>query len=286
MSISQSGSFAQHAFAADSVCAEVKIEIAQELTLERQAFDAHMRINNGLSNITLEDVDIDVSFSDETGNVVHASFDPNDTAALFFIKIDSMDNITNVNGSGKVDPATSADIHWLIIPAPGASNGVPQGTLYYVGATLKYTIGGEEHTTEVTPDYIFVKPMPELVLDYFLPSEVFGDDAFTDEIEPPIPYTLGVRIGNNGLGTAKQVKINSAQPKITENKQGLLIGFAIDGCEVNDVLTKNTLLADFGNIAPNKASVARWIMHCTISGKFVDFKADFSHSDELGGEQI
>jgi hypothetical protein len=53
-------------YAADSVCAEVKIEISQELTLERQAFDAHMRINNGLSNITLQDVDIDVSFSDES----------------------------------------------------------------------------------------------------------------------------------------------------------------------------------------------------------------------------
>jgi hypothetical protein len=273
-----------HALASDSVCAEVKIEIAQELTLERQAFDAHMRINNGLSNITLENVDIDVSFSDESGNVVHASFDPNDTSALFFIKVDSVDKISDINGSGQVAPSTSADIHWLIIPASGASKGISQGTLYYVGATLKYTIGGEAHTTEVTPDYIFVKPMPELVLDYFLPSEVFGDDAFTDEIESPVPFTLGVRIANSGQGTAKQVKINSAQPKITENKQGLLIGFAIDGCEVNDVPAKNTLLATFGDIAPNKASIARWIMHCTLSGKFVEFKADFSHSDELGGE--
>ena len=44
------------ALAAGSVCAEVKLEISQELTLERQAFDAHMRITNGLSNITLQDV--------------------------------------------------------------------------------------------------------------------------------------------------------------------------------------------------------------------------------------
>jgi hypothetical protein len=48
------------ALAADSVCAEVKLEISQELTLERQAFDAHMRITNGLTNITLQDVNIDV----------------------------------------------------------------------------------------------------------------------------------------------------------------------------------------------------------------------------------
>jgi hypothetical protein len=47
--------FAAGARAADdAVCAQVKIEIKQELTLERQAFDAHMRINNGLSHITLK----------------------------------------------------------------------------------------------------------------------------------------------------------------------------------------------------------------------------------------
>jgi hypothetical protein len=32
--------------AQETVCARVKIEIKQELTLERQAFDAEMRINN------------------------------------------------------------------------------------------------------------------------------------------------------------------------------------------------------------------------------------------------
>jgi len=51
----------------DSVCARVKLEIRQELTLERQAFDAHMRIGNGFSHITLEDVDVDVKFTDEAG---------------------------------------------------------------------------------------------------------------------------------------------------------------------------------------------------------------------------
>jgi len=58
--------------AADSVCARVKIEIRQELTLERQAFDAHMRIGNGFSHITLEDVDVDVKFTDEAGDPVLA----------------------------------------------------------------------------------------------------------------------------------------------------------------------------------------------------------------------
>ncbi|MFH1147686.1 MAG: PKD domain-containing protein [Pseudomonadota bacterium] len=268
----------------DSLCAKVKIEISQELTLERQAFDAHMRINNGLSHITLEDVKIDVSFSDEDGNGVQATSDPDDTNAIFFIRLDRMDGIGAVDGTGTVQPSSSADIHWLIIPAPGASNGLAQGTLYYVGATLSYTMGGEDHVTEVTPDYIFVKPMPEMVLDYFLPDQVYGDDPFTPEIEPEIPFSLGVRVRNNGHGVARHLRIDSAQPKIVENELGLLIGFAIKGSEVNGKLATESLLVNFGDIESNAAAVARWIMTCSLSGRFVEFAAEYSHSDELGGE--
>lgn len=246
-----------------------------------------MRINNGLSNITLENVKIDVTFSDKDGNSVLASSDPANTSALFFIRLDSMDNISNVSGSGTVSPSSSADIHWLIIPALGAARGPtegPQGTLYYVGATLTYTIGGEEHVTTVTPDYIYVKPMPELTLDYFLPTDVYGDDAFSEEIEPTIPFSLGVRVKNSGFGVAKSLKIDSAQPKIVENEQGLLIGFVIEGSEVNGRAATKSLLADFGDIEPNTSGMARWIMTCSLSGQFVEFEAEFSHSDELGGE--
>ncbi len=268
----------------DSLCAEVRIEIKQELTLERQAFDAHMRINNGLSHITLEYVDVDVLFTDEEGNGVLASSDPENVDAVFFIRVDSMENIDDVDGSGTIAPSSSADIHWLIIPAPGASNGLEMGAFYYVGATLTYTIGGQEHVTEVTPDHIFVKPMPELTLDYFLTKDVYGDDAFTPEIEPPVPFSLGLRVKNNGSGAAKGLKMDSAQPKIVENEQGLLIGFVIEGCEVNGQPATKSLLADFGDIKPGASGTARWIMTCTLSGQFVEFEAGFSHSDELGGE--
>ncbi|OQX00412.1 MAG: hypothetical protein BWK80_61845 [Desulfobacteraceae bacterium IS3] len=271
-------------FAEDGICASVKIEIRQEMSFERQAFDAHMRVNNGLDGITLENVKTEISFTDENGNSVLASSDPNNTTAKFFVGKPSMTNIDDVDGIGKIDPSTTADIHWLIVPALGASNGLQSGTLYYVGATLTYTINGEENITEVSPDYIFVKPMPELTLDYFLPEDVYGDDTFTDEIEPIVPFTLGVRVSNNGTGTAKNLKIESAQPKIIENDQELLIGFNIEGCEVNGEPATPSLLADFGDIQPKTSGTARWIMTCSLSGKFTNFTADFSHSDELGGE--
>jgi hypothetical protein len=98
--------------AADPVCARVKIEIQQELAIERQGFDAMMKITNGLSTTTLENVDITVNFKDEPGNSIRATSDPNDTTAAFFIRVDTMDGISNVSGLGTVAPSSIAEIHW------------------------------------------------------------------------------------------------------------------------------------------------------------------------------
>ncbi|HID81985.1 MAG TPA: hypothetical protein EYH06_01405 [Chromatiales bacterium] len=68
---------------AEPVCTEVKIEIKQELTLERQAFDANMKITNDLDSIPLQDVTINVNFKDEDDNPVLATSDPNATGAKF-----------------------------------------------------------------------------------------------------------------------------------------------------------------------------------------------------------
>ena len=206
---------------AEPICARVKIEIHQELTLERQAFDAKMKITNTLDTLSIDDVSVDVSFADEDGNTVLASSDPNSTNASFFIRIDSIDGISDVNGTGSVAPATEAEIHWLIIPAPGAAGNLPDGKVFFVGATLNYTVGGVAEEVVVTPDFITVKPLPRLTLDYFLTQEVIADDPLTLEIEPIEPYTLGVRVQNNGIATARNLKIDSAQPEIIENEQGL-----------------------------------------------------------------
>jgi hypothetical protein len=271
-----------HAHAA-TVCAQVKIEIQQELTLERQAFDAMMRINNGLDTLSINNVNVDVGFEDEDGNSVLASSDPNNTQAKFFIRIDSMDNISDVSGYGSVAPSTTAEVHWLIIPAPGAAENLPTGKLYFVGATLSYTLGGEAESVSVTPDFITVKPLPRLTLDYFLTREVRADDPLTPAIEPIEPYTLGVRVRNNGLADAQNLKIESAQPRIVENEQGLLIGFEIIGSSVDDQPVAPTLLTDFGTIPGGSSKAGRWQMTSTLSGEFVEFSATFTHDDELGG---
>lgn len=268
---------------AESMCAEVKIQINQEAAFERQAFDARMKINNGMSSISIEDVNIKIKFTDKNGNPVSATTDSNSSGALFFYKLESKKNIDKIDGNGEIGPSKSAEIHWLIIPSPGAAGKEGIGEVYNVGAELSYTLAGEKHEMEVVPDFILVKPMPDLVLDYFLPKEVYGDDPFTEETEPSIPFNLGLRVKNQGKGSAKKLKIDSAQPKIIENKQGLLIDFLIEGSSVNDQEASPTLLADIGDLESGKTACVNWRMTVSLAGRFDSFSAVVTHSDELGG---
>ena len=273
--------------AEETVCAVVKIEIKQELTLERQAFDARMKITNSLDTASMDNVQVDVAFTDEDGNPILATNDPNAQGASFYIRLDdnATTGISAVDGTQSIPAASEADIHWLIIPVPGAGGEVPSGKLYYVGAKLTYSLAGDEKEVEVSPDAIYVKPLPKLELDYFMTQHVHADDPMTDPIEPIEPFTLGVRIRNNGNGPGNNIKIDSAQPQIVEygNQQGLLIGFEITSSYLNDNPIEDTLLIDFGDIEAGKSKVGRWVMQTTLSGTFTAFEAEFTHADELGG---
>ncbi|MEW6077426.1 MAG: Ig-like domain-containing protein, partial [Thermodesulfobacteriota bacterium] len=288
------GFWTTSAVAAETFCASVKIEIRQQLSLERQAFDAHMRINNGLSNMDLTDLNVTITFTDKEGNPVIATTNPNDNRNYpevgFFIRKDS-DNIAAIDSEGSweindVVASSSSDLHWLIIPVPGSAGDQPDGKLYYVGAKLSYRMGtgGDEQVVNVTPDYIYVKPLPDLTLDYFLTRQVYGDDPLTSGVEPSVPFTLGVRAKNTGNNSAYRLKIDSAQPTIIENSQDLLIGFSIIASEVNGVTTDNSLLVELGDVAPGKAAVGRWQMICSLAGEFTEFNASVSHADGLGGQ--
>ncbi|MGA1823703.1 MAG: Ig-like domain-containing protein [bacterium] len=257
-----------------SICARVRMEIVQELTFERVAFDAMMKIHNE-SDIPLSNIRVDIHLQNANKE---------DVSSLFFVRLVSKDSINAVDGTGIVPAVTTAEIHWLIIPSAGAGGNVPQGQLYYAGATLGYTIGGVQQITNVIPDTICVKPQPMLILDYFQPHFVYGDDPFTPETEAPVPYSLGLRVRNVGFGTAMNLIIDSGQPTIVDNEEGLLIDFRILESEVNGMNAENSLLVNFGDISPNSCGTSRWWMISTLSGEFKEFAVNLSHADELGGE--
>lgn len=271
------------AYALDSVCAAVKLQISQALSLERQGFIAVMQITNGLASIPIQSIDVDVHAVNAAGDPVVLTTDTQDETASFWYRVDSMANIAAVDGSGVVAPGTVAEINWLLIPTGIASQGNPQGTRYDIGATVSYSINGEPFTIQVHPDTVLVKPLPSLYVEYFVPGDVYADDPFTPVIEPPVPFNFGVRVRNSGLGTARNVAIESAQPRIVENEQGLLVGFVIGSSEVNGLPGAKSLLLDLGTIAPGAAATGRWNMTTNLSGSFTQVSGSFTHADELGG---
>lgn len=276
--------FGGAAAVAEEICAEVKIEILQEFSIERQAFEARMKITNQLDTFSLENVRIDVDFSDQDGLPVVATSDQSNAEAKFFIRPSELINISDISGGGTVGQSTSAEIKWLIIPALAAADGRAMGKLYYVGARLSYTYGGKEQTITVTPDTIVVKPQPEIELDYFLTRSIVGDNPFTALVEAPVPYTLGVRVRNGGMGFAKKVSIDSAQPRIVQNEQALAVGFKILESYVGNSPAEKTLLLKFGDIEPGTSVVGRWVLETNLSGEFVSFNATSTHAEELGGQ--
>ncbi len=266
---------------ADAACAKVTLEILQPLTLERVAFDAKLVLTNNVPDSPLEEVRLDVIIKNNAGV---------NSDSMFFVRKPVLTGVNALDGTGTVASGAKAEAHWLIIPSPGAGvtieNGIPTqiGVDYLVGATLTYTIAGKKEVVAINPDKITVKPMPQLVLDYFLPFNVLGDNPFTVPVEAPVPYSLALRVFNDGYGPADKLKIFSAQPRITKNDQGLLIDFKLLGTTVNDSAASPSLTVNFGDIPSKKAATAYWQMISTLTGRFIEFKAEFSHASELGGE--
>jgi beta propeller repeat protein len=261
------------------VCSRVKIAIQQELTVERIGFEATLEVTNNDGADPITDLSAQLTFRDPvTGD---------DASNLFFVQPPTFENINRIDGTGVIQPTKKAIVRWFLIPkiATGGTN--PQGKEYAIGCRLAASMRGEPlpaATLLVIDDTITVKPEPQLEITYFQPRDVTADDPFTFEVESPRPFTLGVMVHNAGYGTAKKLKINSQQPKITENKNGLLLVARLLGARVQDSpLNEASLLVDLGDIQPGQTRKGAWDMITTLSGEFIDFKASYTHADELGG---
>lgn len=281
--------FTSHASAQQQfqgVCAGVKIVIQQELTLERIGFEATLEVGNNDGDNPITDFYAALTFENpalSTNGVV------NDASSLFFVQAPTFESVNSVSGNGVIAPSTKAIVKWFIIPKISAGGTSPDGVRYKIGCQLAGKMQGVAIPSDVMaaiPATIYVKPEPQLEITYFQPRDVQGDDPFTPEVESPIPFTIGVLVKNSGYGLAKSVQINSQQPKIVENKQNLLLIAQLLGARVADQLvTPSSLLVNLGDIPPGQTRKGAWDMITSLSGEFVEFKASYTHSSELGGTE-
>ncbi|HWQ92248.1 MAG TPA: FlgD immunoglobulin-like domain containing protein [Clostridia bacterium] len=274
--------FAQQQF--QGVCAQVKIIIAQELTLERIGFEATLEITNNDGEDPITDFFAALTFENpdfSTNGVI------NDASSLFFVQRPTFQSINAVGGDGVIAPTAKAIIKWFIIPKISAGGTFPDGVRYRIGCQLAGKLRAVTIPAEIMvaiPATIYVKPEPQLEISYFQPRDVQGDDPFTPEVETPVPFTVGVLVKNSGYGLGKKIKIDSQQPKIVENKQNLLLIAQLLGARVSDQpVPSASLTVDFGDIPPGQTRKGAWDMITSLSGEFVEFKASYTHASELGG---
>ncbi len=260
--------------AQQTICAVVKLQLTQQAALEREAFNANLDLTNNLGTLPLSAMKIDVIIQDAAGNPAEQ---------LFFIKVNSLTGVQAIDGTGIVQPAGQANAAWLIIPSPGAGGSSPAGQKYTVQARMSFYTGGIARVTTTLPVTITVFPQPLINLEYVLPFEVFSVDPVT-MTGSTVPFPLGLRVVNSGSGTAGKFQITSAQPTITDNKQDLVVNFALLGTYLGSTQqTSNSLTIPFGDIPPGGAKQAAWIMTSSLSGRFINFTSTFTHAAELGG---
>lgn len=268
----------------DGLCAIVKIEIRQRLALERVGFLATLRITNNEIDASITDFSAQLTFEQKP---TEPAGEYQEASSLFFVQPPKLEGIDGVDGTGIIGPGETATISWFIIPKISAGGTSPQGVDYEVGAEIAGRLYGKEipqETMLVLPAMITVLPEPQLEITYFQPRDVDGDDPFTPIVESPIPFTLGVLVKNVGYGLARDVRIQSEQPRIVDNEQGLILVAQLLGARIDDEPTDYTSLnLDMGHIEPGRCRKGAWDMITSLSGEFHEFKASYTHASELGG---
>ena len=258
------------------VCAVVRIRINQEIVLTRDAFLATLEIEN-MEASDLQQIQIDILITNVTSAV--------DSALLFSIGNVTLTGSLMSSEDGWILPSgESGAAEWLIAPLSEAAP--TQNQDYNVGGTFSYVVNGEHISVPLLPTRITVAPDPSLIIHYFWEKFVIGDNPFTDETEPSVPFVLGVAIHNAGYGAAMNLRITSGQPEIIDNEKGLLVTFRIIGTSVGSESVTPSLSVDFGDIPGMTTKVARWLMISSLQGQFMNYSASFEYMNPLGDPRL
>ena len=261
-----------------SVCASVSINITQKVVMTREAFEGTLTIFNGHTTDEMKEIKLNLEIKDEYGVL------SND---LFQIDTKALSILTGIDGTGKLAAQGKGSATVLFIPEKGAAPTVPKS--YSFGGSFSYLdpFTGVTVTKPLFPVTLDVNPSPDIYLHYFMQRDILGDDPLTAPIEPIVPAEFAVMVQNKGFGTAQGVRIESAQPKIVENKKGLAINFALIGSNLNGQPRQLGLTnIDFGNISPKSAAIGQWWFTSDLLGHFVSYEAKVSHLDSRGNPDL
>ena len=260
----------------EGVCAIVRIRIEQEIALTRDAFLAILEIEN-MEVSDLEQVQMEFRITAVDSGL--------ESTLLFSIGNETLTGSLRFGLNGWVLPTgESGAAEWLIVPLSDAAP--TENRDYDIGGRFSYEANNESVSVPLLPTRITVAPDPSLVIHYFWEKYVIGDNPFTDEREPSIPFVLAVAIHNAGYGAAMNLRITSGQPEIIENEKGLLVTFKIIGTRIGSEKVTPSLAIDFGDIQAMETRVARWLMISSLQGEFTNYSASFEYMNPLGDPRL
>lgn len=269
----------------ESVCSTVSLNISQEMVLTRQAFRGTLTVQNGSEDNAIRDARLTLVVKDEDGNVA--------TAHEFQINLEELqgfDGEQSLDANWTLEPGGTGTATILFIPTKYAAPEYDK--VYAFGGSLTYVdpINGLTVTKEILPDYLTVKPSPDLALDYFMQRDIYGDDPLTEEIEPMRDAEFALIIDNQGYGDALNLKMITHQPEITDNEKGLLIDFRFVSSQLNGeeaiLAMDDDIATDFGTIEAQSQAYAQWWMQSSLTGHFTKYDVTYNHVTSYGNQDL
>lgn len=262
-----------------SICVQVGVQFNQQMVMTREAFFGTFSVHNGFESNTLRAIGLNFTVKDE---------DYNNCTDLFQITTNALTNLTSIDGSGSLGAGLDGMAQILFIPTKEAAPTEPK--VYRFGGTFTFfdPYTADTIVCDLYPVPLTVHPSPDLYVDYFMQRDIIGDDALTlDVVEPSVPAELGVIINNKGAGIAKNVILETAEPKIVENAQGLIIDFSMYGASFNGNEAQLGLMEiPFGNIESGHTAVGEWLFTSSLLGHFVSYDAHVIHNNSYDNPNL
>lgn len=264
------------------VCAKVIIRLSQHLVLTREIFEAELQMfNTEVVDLTSVNISLRikrVSNNDKANMVLMSDL-------YFHVSEPTLISFSSIDGKGILRAGDRGSAKWLLTPTKLAA--AAHSIDYIVDGFVKYKLNYTKILIEIYPERITVSPDPSLTLIYFLEKYVQSDDPLTTGlVEPTVPFVLGLLIVNNGYGVARNLKIQTSQPEIIENKSGLLIDFSIISFYLNNVIEASSLNVFIGNVKPFEVKHAIWYMESTLKGTFSRLNATLVNENQFGDKQL
>lgn len=258
---------------------QVVLEFRQTFFLTRQAFRGTLKIENqyttGLTDIVFE-ANVKTMDGKDVTEMFALDYDDKPTGDIV---VDGKSGVWSLGGE-KMGEAG-------VIYVPSKETAPTEPVTYLFGGTLLYTDveTGDRVVVELMQTALTVNPSPDLYLTYFIQREFISDDPLTEEVEPWEPAEFALLIQNKGAGKALDLAIETTEPQIIENVNGLPVKFtslysSIDGVEGNFPFTYMKV----GAIEPGQNVLARWFFYSNVSAYVNDYYAEMTRGSLYGEE--